>query len=185
MQFEPPTYTSQFGYPQGTYHAYGSPPGMSHPNQPFYEAGYGVPTPAPSPLTPSTSRRRSNTAAQDFIGAEYMNNKRPSSRRAGPHEGYSEFDHRTATSPRPGTNHTRLQPGFMHTPLHTPPPPSSHAHSGTPMPHGTHMPNIYAYGFTGPQGEYVSSFYPGNVRKRQTEADSGSVSISALGRRLS
>jgi hypothetical protein len=147
MQFEQNTYSPPFGYPNA-YPAYVSPtPGMPRPPQPFYEAGYGVPTPAPSPRSPSSARRsRSNT--QDYMGSgEYMSGKRPSSRRSGAHE-YNDFEqHRPTTSPRPGSH--RPPTGFMHTPLHTPPP-SSHAQHGTPM------PNIYSYvpGFS-PQ-EYFS-----------------------------
>lgn len=101
------------------------------------------------------------------MGAEYVSGKRPSSsRRSGaPHEGSygdSFAPHRSATSPRPGTSHSRQQPAFMHTPLHTPPPPH---HSGTPL------PNIYAYGGFGPQGEYVSYIYPSGPTFRRHHGD--------------
>lgn len=150
MQFEHPAYASPF-YPPGPGYGYASPPpGGMPPRSGFYESGFGssIPTPAPSPRTPSASRRR----PQEFASsAEYVHQKRPSSSRRSGHE-HSEFPHEqyhTSTqSPRPGAGH---RAAYMNpTPLHTPPP-SAHAHHGT-------MPNIYSYvpGFTPQQAEYVS-----------------------------
>jgi len=82
--------------------------------------------------------------------AEYVSGKRPSSSR----REHSEFSHDQyhTTSPRPSGNHRG--PGYMHTPLHTPPP-SAHAQHGT-------MPN-YSYGIPGftAQGDYFPPFSHG------------------------
>ncbi|KAH0605365.1 uncharacterized protein H6S33_004587 [Morchella sextelata] len=154
MQFEHPAYSSPF-YPPG-YGYTSPPPGGMPPRANFYEGGFGasIPTPAPSPRTPSASRRRT----QDFSGgvsAEYVHHKRPSSSRRSGHE-HSEFPHEqyhaSTSSPRPGAGH---RAAYMNpTPLHTPPP-SAHAHHSSGS--GT-MPNIYSYvpGFTAQQAEYVS-----------------------------
>lgn len=150
MQFEQPNFPTPFAY-QGTY-AYANPTtGMPPSAQPFaYDAGY--PTPAPSPQTPSNSRRRSNTQhnQQNFMGAEYAAGKRPSSSRrheAGEFPGHASPPYSSATSPRPSAQH---RAAFMQpTPLNTPPPSASA--------HYSPMPNIYSYpGFSQqPPNEYV------------------------------
>ncbi|KAL0638329.1 hypothetical protein Q9L58_002634 [Maublancomyces gigas] len=173
MQFEHPAYASPF-YPPGPGYGYASPPpGGMPPRSGFYESGFGssIPTPAPSPRTPSASRRR----PQDFAGsAEYVHHKRPSSSRRTGHE-HSEFPHEqyhTSTqSPRPGAGH---RTAYMNpTPLHTPPP-SAHAHHST-------MPNIYSYvpGFTPQQAEYFpQSFTPGPQSPPPTRGEEGRRSRS-------
>ncbi|KAL7272800.1 hypothetical protein RUND412_004375 [Rhizina undulata] len=155
MQFDsPPVFHHPFVYPPG--YGYASPPpgGMPPRGQSFYEASsfsaQSIPTPAPSPRTPSHSRRRSTT--HDFSGtAEYVSGKRPSSSRRSAHE-HSEYSHEhpgSTASPRPSATH-RGAP-FMHTPMNTPPP-SAHSHHP--------MPNLYSYGpgYTAQpqQSEYVS-----------------------------
>lgn len=104
---------------------------------------YGVPTPSPSPRTPSHSRRMSHDPSREH-GAT-SSSRRPSAIPA------DYGAHAYATPPqRP---HTRAANHFMNsTPLHTPPP------SHTPgFPYGFHS------GFTTPapgQNDYVSHQFP-------------------------
>lgn len=148
QQFEQSPFASPF-YPPG--YSYSSPPPGMHSRSNFYQEGFGasIPTPAPSPRTPSSSRRRSSQHPEFMGSSEYVSGKRPSSSRRAGHE-HAEFSHEqySTASPRPGVQYRGAH--FMHTPVHTPPP-SSHAHHN--------MPNLYSYvpgGFTQQQPEYVS-----------------------------